>query len=53
MILNKGDNRPNNIIINNLHFDKANNNNSRKINLNNLSRKMYLENYNKLTSKKN
>ena len=54
MILYKKENESNNNnkIIYNFHLDKANNNNSRKINLNTIGRKMYVENYSKITSKK-
>ena len=48
---NKGNDLNNNFIFN-LQMDKSSINNSRKINLNNLSEKIYLESYNKALSKK-
>lgn len=52
MILHNKQNEQNINIINNIQMDKSNINNSRKINLNNLSGKIYLESYNKVMTKK-
>ena len=52
MILHNKQNDQNINIINNIQMDKSNINNSRKINLNNLSGKIYLESYNKVMTKK-
>ena len=52
MILNNKPNDLNNNIISHLQMDKSSINNSRKINLNNLSGKIYLESYNKIINKK-
>ena len=49
MILNRA---PSNKIIYNIQNDKSNINNSNRINLNNISEKIYLDNFNKITSKK-
>ena len=52
MILQNKPNDLNNNNINHLQMEKSSINNSRKINLNNLSGKIYLESYNRVLSKK-
>ena len=52
MILHNKLNYPANDINYNLQMDKSSINNSRKINLNNISGKIYLESFNKVVSKK-